>query len=115
MEPHVFHNLAKSLKEKYELKSTRSMQYKEVLGIFVYLCAEFQYSRNMQNESKHSVETISRKFNEVLEAITRFSRDIVRPYLLTLGEFHQKFEIIINISHILKIALVPLMVLISHT
>ncbi|CAO2830449.1 unnamed protein product [Amaranthus hypochondriacus] len=78
MEAHVFQNLAKLLKDNYGLKSTRSMQAEEALGIFVYLCAQFQSNRNMQNRFKHSGETISRKFNEVLEAMTRFSRDIVR-------------------------------------
>ncbi|XP_021748947.1 uncharacterized protein LOC110714721 isoform X1 [Chenopodium quinoa] len=79
MEPHVFYSLAKLLMDKYGLKSTRTMPAEEALGIFIYLCAQFQSNRNMQNRFKHSGETISRKFNEVLEAMTRFSKDIVRP------------------------------------
>lgn len=55
------------------------MQAEEALGIFVYLCVQFQSNCNIQNRFKHSSETISRKFNEVLEAMTRISRDIVRP------------------------------------
>ncbi|XP_021716490.1 putative nuclease HARBI1 isoform X1 [Chenopodium quinoa] len=79
MEPHVFYSLAKLLMDKYGLKSTRTMSAEEALGIFVYLCAQFQSNRNMKNRFKHSGETISRKFNEVLEAMIRFSKDIVRP------------------------------------
>ncbi|XP_056683316.1 uncharacterized protein [Spinacia oleracea] len=79
MEPHVFRGLAKLLVDKYGLKSTRTMLAEEALGIFIYLCAQFQSNRNMQNRFKHSGETISRKFHEVLKAMTRFSRDIVRP------------------------------------
>ncbi|XP_056687225.1 uncharacterized protein [Spinacia oleracea] len=83
MESDVFCSLAKLLKDDYGLKSTRTMCSEESLAMFIYLCAQFQSNRNLQNRFKHSGETISRKMNEVLKAMTKFSRDIVRasdPY-----------------------------------
>ena len=41
----------------------------EMLAIFLFICGGSESNRRAQNKFKHSGETISRKFHEVLEYV----------------------------------------------
>ncbi|XP_074315260.1 uncharacterized protein LOC141651446 [Silene latifolia] len=79
MESHVFIKLANLLVANYGLHPTREMRAEEALAIFLVICAHNHSNRTLQTRFKHSGETISRKFNEVLTSLVAFSRDIIRP------------------------------------
>nr|CAD1824762.1 unnamed protein product [Ananas comosus var. bracteatus] len=79
MESEVFKRLASLLTNNYGLHSTRAMHAEEALAIFLLVCGHNETNRNIQNRFKHSGETISRKFNEVLDSLVRFSVDIIKP------------------------------------
>ncbi|XP_020104071.1 uncharacterized protein LOC109721063 [Ananas comosus] len=79
MESEVFKRLALLLTNNYGLQSTRAMHAEEALAIFLLVCGHNETNRNIQNRFKHSGETISRKFNEVLDSLVRFSVDIIKP------------------------------------
>jgi hypothetical protein len=47
--------------------------------LFSYTCAGNESNRKIQNRFKHSGETISRKFDEVLNALMAMARDFIKP------------------------------------
>ncbi|OEL21500.1 hypothetical protein BAE44_0017481, partial [Dichanthelium oligosanthes] len=65
----VFIRLRDTLVEDYELIATRQMCMKEALGMFLWACGAPQSFRQIKNKFYHSLETISRKFDGVLEAL----------------------------------------------
>ncbi|GLU06808.1 hypothetical protein SLE2022_238010 [Rubroshorea leprosula] len=79
MEPHVFNGLCSLLVSNYGLTSTKEMSVDEALAMFLWMCAHNESNCNVQNRFKHSGETISRKFREVLDALVRFSIDAIKP------------------------------------
>ncbi|XP_074296828.1 uncharacterized protein LOC141627462 [Silene latifolia] len=92
MESHVFIRLAELLVTKYGLHPTREMRAEEALAIFLWICAHNQSNRTLQTRFKHSGETISRKFNEVLTSLVTFSRDIIRPADYNFKEVPRKIR-----------------------
>ncbi|XP_074302628.1 uncharacterized protein LOC141634304 [Silene latifolia] len=92
MESHVFIRLAELLVTKYGLHPTREMRAEEALAIFLWICAHNQSNRTLQTRFKHSGETISRKFNEVLTSLVMFSRDIIRPADYNFKEVPRKIR-----------------------
>ena len=79
MNRHVFARLHETLVENYGLKCTRHMSSVEALGMFLWMCGGPQSFITVENIFKRSTETISRKFNEVLEAINLLAGDIIKP------------------------------------
>ncbi|XP_074278351.1 uncharacterized protein LOC141601942 [Silene latifolia] len=79
MVSHVFLKLAELLVTKYGLHSTREMRAEEALAIFLCVCAHNQSNRTLQSRFKHSGETISGNFKEVLTSLVKLSQDIIRP------------------------------------
>jgi len=55
------------------------MHVEEALVIFPHTCGYHNSNCHMQNNVKHSRETISKKLNEALHTMIRFSRRIVQP------------------------------------
>lgn len=51
----------------------------EMLAIFLFICGGCESNRRCQNKFKHSGETISRKFYEVLECVIAMDEDYLRP------------------------------------
>jgi hypothetical protein len=47
--------------------------------MFLWACGEPQSFRQLRNKFGYSLETISHKFSEVLEALFRMSNDVIRP------------------------------------
>ena len=55
------------------------MDTKEMLAIYIYTVSGNESNRRGQNIFKHSGETISRKIDEVLNALMAMVCDFVRP------------------------------------
>ncbi|WVZ80808.1 hypothetical protein U9M48_028259, partial [Paspalum notatum var. saurae] len=71
----VFYNLHELLVNTYGLKSSNEMCSKEALGMFLWMCGAPQSVRQAKDKFSHCLETISRKFNEVLECVNRLAAD----------------------------------------
>ena len=88
----IFHSLHDLLVRSYNLKSTTHMSSIETLAIFLYICGGSESNRRAQNRFKHSGETISRKFDEVLECVVRMSHDIVQPKDPNFSTVHSRIR-----------------------
>jgi hypothetical protein len=51
----------------------------ESLGILLFICSGNESNSRSQNRFKHSGETISRKFEEVLFSLMSMANDFIRP------------------------------------
>jgi hypothetical protein len=65
---------------------------KEALGMFLWTCGAPQSIRQVKNKFKHSLETISRKFDEVLEALISLVFHFIRPKGPQFGTVHHKLQ-----------------------
>ncbi|WVZ77389.1 hypothetical protein U9M48_025260 [Paspalum notatum var. saurae] len=88
----VFHNLHELLVNKYGLKSSNEMCSKEALGIFLWMCGAPQSVRQAKDKFTHSLETISRMFNEVFECVNRLAADVIKLKDPTLFVVHDKLQ-----------------------
>jgi hypothetical protein len=88
----VFLHLHNILVENYGFKPRRKMCIKEALGIFLWTCGAPQSIRQVKNKFKHSLETISRKFDEVLEALMRLTFHFIRHKDPQFGTIHHKLQ-----------------------
>jgi hypothetical protein len=88
----VFLRLHDTLVEDYGFKPRRKMCTKEALGIFLWTCGAPQSIRQVKNKFKHSLETISRKFDEVLDALMRLAFHFIRPKDPQFGTIHHKLQ-----------------------
>ena len=92
MEPHVFQRLLDVLVQNYGLRPSMEISVEEALAMFLWTCGHNQSNRNVQNRFKHSGETVSRKFGDVLEAILRLSVDIIKPSDYEFREVPKKIQ-----------------------
>ena len=90
MQPHVFELLHKQLVDKYGLHSTSKMCSREALGLFLYMVGPPQPVRQAENRFERSMETVSRKFHEVLSCVTQLAKDIICPKDPTFSSVHKK-------------------------
>jgi len=60
--------------------------------MFLWTCGAPQSFRQVANKFRHSLETVSRKFSEVLDSICRLSIDIIRPKDPHFGIVHPKMQ-----------------------
>ena len=90
MQPHVFESLHQRLVSSYGLKSTRKMSSREALGMFLYMVGPPQPVRQAENRFERSMETVSRKFHEVLSCVTQLAKDIICPKDPTFSLVHHK-------------------------
>ena len=60
--------------------------------MFLWACGAHQSFRQCRNKFRRSLETVSRKFTEVLESIVRLAFDIVRPKDPQFGTIHPKLQ-----------------------
>jgi hypothetical protein len=79
MYPPVFDKLHNVLFESYGLKGTKKMSSVECLAFFLWIVGAPQSVRQTENRFVRSMETISRKFDEVLECMVKLSIDIIKP------------------------------------
>jgi hypothetical protein len=75
----VFRRLHDTLVESYGLLPSRGVSTMEALGIFLWACGGPQSFRQIRNKFGHSLETISRKYSEVLNALYKMSSDVIKP------------------------------------
>jgi len=88
----VFDRLHETLVQNYGLKPSRQMCTKEALGMFLWTCGAPQSFRQVKNKFRHSLESISRKFSDVLEAIMRMAFHIVRPKDPLFSTVHPRLQ-----------------------
>ena len=75
----IFLDLHDVLVDRYGLKPSKHMNTYEMLAIFLFICGGCESNRRGQNRFKHSGETISRKFHEVLDCVVAMAQDYLRP------------------------------------
>ncbi|KAL7594771.1 hypothetical protein Lser_V15G29629 [Lactuca serriola] len=75
MEKHVFYKLCDILQAKGLLRHTNRIKIEEQLAIFMFIVGHNLRTRAVQELFKYSGETISRHFNNVLNAIISISLD----------------------------------------
>jgi len=79
MSNEIFEDIHGLLVERYGLKPSYHMSTYEMLAMFLFTCAGNESSRKVQNRFKHSGETWSRKFDEVLNSLMAMAKDFIRP------------------------------------
>ncbi|KAH1043475.1 hypothetical protein GYH30_025352 [Glycine max] len=79
MDKHVFYKLCDILQAKGLLRHTNRIKIEEQLGIFMFIIGHNLRTRAVQELFRYSGETISRHFNNVLNAIMSISLDLFQP------------------------------------
>jgi hypothetical protein len=92
LHPHAFHLLHKILVDKHGLQSTQQCDSIEALAMFLWACGTRQCQRQMSDRFGRSLDTVSRKFGEVLDAIVSFAHTIIRPRDPTFRFVHPRLN-----------------------
>jgi hypothetical protein len=79
MKTSLFHSLHDLLRSSYGLESFIHMSSMESLLIFLVTCWHGWSNSALTNIFRHSGETISRKFHEVLHCVVGMCKDYIRP------------------------------------
>lgn len=79
MDKNVFYKLCDILQAQGLLRHTNRIKIEEQLGIFMFIIGHNVRTRAVQELFRYSGETISRHFNNVLNAIMSISRDYFQP------------------------------------
>ncbi|KAM7495018.1 hypothetical protein LguiB_029627 [Lonicera macranthoides] len=79
MDKHVFYKLCDILQARGLLRHTNRIKIEEQLAIFMFIIGHNLRTREVQKLFKYSGETISRHFNNVLNAIMAISLDFFQP------------------------------------
>ena len=90
MNPPVFEMLHDLLVQSYGLKSTTRMSSREALGLFLWMIGPPEPVRQAEDKFTRSMETISRKFEHVLQCVCNLAKDIIRPKDPTFRTVHPK-------------------------
>jgi hypothetical protein len=93
LRPNVWDELIRYLKEK-ELVSDGKVAIEEKVLTFLYICSNSASWRNCRRKVGRSIETISRNFHEVLNALLHLYKDVVKgpsPELSELIEDDDRF------------------------
>jgi hypothetical protein len=105
MDKHVFYKLCDILQAKGLLRHTNRIKIEEQLAIFMFIIGHNLRTRAVQELFRYSGETISRHFNNVLNAIMAISLDFfqppgsnVPPEILEDPRFYPYFKVILVIE-----------------
>ncbi|OIW16053.1 hypothetical protein TanjilG_04588 [Lupinus angustifolius] len=79
MDKHIFYKLCDTLQAKGLLHHTNRIKIEEQLAIFLFIIGHNLRTRAVQELFRYSGETISRHFNNVLNAIMSISLDLFQP------------------------------------
>ncbi|XP_025682586.1 uncharacterized protein [Arachis hypogaea] len=79
MEKDVFKRLCYDLKTNYGLCASRRISAAEMLAMFLFVLGGGNSNKSTKERFQHSGETISRKFEEVLQAVCKMAIDIIQP------------------------------------
>lgn len=75
----IFIDLHDLLVSTYDLRPSKYVSIHESLAIFLWVCGGNESNRRPQNRFKHSGETISKKFDEVLKCVVAVVKDDIKP------------------------------------
>ena len=78
MNPALFRSFCQTLGE-YGLRHSKGVLLEEKVGIFAVIVGHGHSTRMVQEMFQHSGETIYRHFNDVLKAMLRLSKDVIKP------------------------------------
>lgn len=102
MNKHVFLKLCDTLRKKNVLHDTAGVMIEEQVAIFLNIIGHNERNRVIQERFRHSGETISRYFNNVLKALKSLSREYLEPppqstdstpsEILSCNRFHPYFK-----------------------
>jgi hypothetical protein len=92
MNERLFIQLHDFLVTQYGLKSSIHMSSLESLAIFLCVCGQNRSNTSVQNTFKHSGETISRKFDDVLRCLIKMAKDYIRPEDRNFGTVHKRIK-----------------------
>ena len=79
MSREMFYRLQDLLVTSYGLKSLAKMSSIEALCMFLWIIGAPQSVRQVDNRFERSLETVSRKFDEVLQSVYKLSADVIKP------------------------------------
>jgi hypothetical protein len=88
----IFMDLHDILVQRYGLQASLHVSTYESVAIFLFICGGNESNRRSQNRFKHSGETISRKFEEVLNAIIAMGKDFLMPKNPNFPEVHRRIR-----------------------
>jgi hypothetical protein len=88
----VFYSLHEELVKNYGLTSSDEMCLIEALGMFLWMCGAPQSVRQAKHIFSHSLETVSRRFNDVLEAVNLLAAKNIKPIDETFAMVHPKIR-----------------------
>ncbi|CAO1940263.1 unnamed protein product, partial [Urochloa humidicola] len=88
----LFEQLHTILVDKYGLMSTSKMTSVEALALFLWIIGAPQSVRQAQNRFVRSLETVHRKFDEVLNCVDKLAQDIVKPVDPTFSTIHKRLK-----------------------
>jgi hypothetical protein len=86
---HAFFDLHDLLVSKYNLTTSLDVSSHEALAIFLWVVGGCESNRKTQNRFKHSGETISRKFGEVLACVVKMATHYLKPKDPTFRAVHK--------------------------
>jgi hypothetical protein len=92
MSNEIFFDLHDLLVERYGLQPSLHMSTYESLGMFLFTCAGNESSQKVQNWFKHSGETWSRKFVEVVSSLMAMEKDFIRPKDPNFSTVHRRIR-----------------------
>lgn len=79
MDPSLFYKLHDELVSNFGLTSSIHMSSIESLGLFLVICGHGWSNSAIKKDFKHSSETISRKFMDVLNCMVAMSKRYIQP------------------------------------
>ena len=88
MKPLLFTSLCQTLAQ-YGLRHSKGVLLEEKVGIFLVIVGHGHSTRMVQEMFQHSRETIYRHFKDVVKALLRLSKDVIKPEDPEFGEIPQ--------------------------
>ncbi|CAL9241871.1 unnamed protein product [Arabidopsis halleri] len=79
MHQETFRRLCSRLKNDYGLRESRECGLEEAVAMCLETVAHDEVQRTIATHYQRNQETVNRKFHEVLDALVRMSRDIIKP------------------------------------
>jgi hypothetical protein len=92
MSTKILFDLHGLLVDRYGLKESLHMSTIESLGILLFICGGNESISRAVNRFKHSGETITRKFENVLFALMDMEKDFIRPKDLNFHKIHKRIR-----------------------
>jgi hypothetical protein len=88
----LFDRLHNLLVGSYALKSTRKITSVEALALFLWVVGAPQSVRQANDRFVRLIETVSIKFDHILDCVIKLSKDIIRPKNPTLSTVRQRLQ-----------------------